>query len=69
MLAYRQSAIDILEFRIEIWDPGGNRIEELLALCSDPLVARGAYEATIKLRPGANHVLSHRTPVKGRARR
>ena len=45
------SAIDALEFRVEVWDAGGNRVEELVALCSNSLVAKSAYEAAIKLKP------------------
>jgi hypothetical protein len=47
------SAIDALQFRVEIWDAGGGRVEELVALCSNSIIARGAYEAALKLKPGA----------------
>jgi hypothetical protein len=63
----RMSAIDALEFRVEVWDPSGSRVEELVALCSNSLVAKGAYEAALRLRP-ANIVLSHRTRIIARAR-
>jgi hypothetical protein len=36
------SAIDALEFRLEVWEPSGSRVEELVALCSNSLVAKGA---------------------------
>jgi hypothetical protein len=62
------SAIDGLEFRVEVWDAEGNRVEELVALCNNSLVAQGAYEAAVKLNPGANLVLSHRARVIARAR-
>jgi len=64
----RMSAIDALEFRVEVWDPSGSRVEELVALCSNSLVAKGAYEAALRLRPGAIIVLSHRTRIIARAR-
>ena len=62
------SAIDALELRVEVWDPSGSRVEELAALCSNSLVAKGVYEAALRLRPGANLVLSHRTRIIARAR-
>jgi hypothetical protein len=62
------STVDALEFRVEIWDAAGSRVEELVALCSNSLVAKGAYEAAVKLKPGANLVLSHRARVIARAR-
>jgi len=62
------SATDALEFRVEIWNEGDNRLEELVALCSNSLVARGAYEAALKLKPDANLVLRHRARVISRAR-
>jgi hypothetical protein len=62
------SAIDALEFRIEVWDSGNNRVEELVALCNNSLVAKGAYEAALKVKPGANLVLAHRARIISRAR-
>jgi len=63
------SVIDALEFRVEVWDAGSNRVEELVALCSNSIIAKGAYEAAAKLRPDANLVLAHRARVIARARR
>jgi hypothetical protein len=60
---------DALEFRVEIWDAGGNRVEVLVALCSNSLIAKGAYGAALKLRPGANLVLSHRARIVAQAGR
>jgi hypothetical protein len=59
---------DSLEFRVEVWDAEGNRVEELVALCSNSIVAKGAYKAAIRLKPGANLVLSHRARVIARTR-
>jgi hypothetical protein len=53
---------------VQGWDAAGNRVEELIALCSNSLVAKGAYQAALRLRPGANLVLSHRTRIIARAR-
>jgi hypothetical protein len=45
--------IESLEFRVEVWDEADNRLEELIALCANSILARGAYEAALKLRPRA----------------
>ena len=57
-----------LEFRVEVRDAGGNRAEELVALSSNSIIAKGAYEAAVKLKPEANLVLSHHARVIARAR-
>ena len=57
-----------LEYRVEVWNAEGNRVEELVALCSNSIIAKGAYEAAIGLKPGANLVLSHRARVIARTR-
>lgn len=62
------SAIDGLEFRVELWDEAGNRVEELVALCANSIIAKSAYEAAVKLKPGANLILSHRARIISRAR-
>ena len=54
---------------VEIWNDADNRLEELVALCANSIVARGAYQAALKLRPGASLVLRHRARVISRARR
>jgi hypothetical protein len=68
MLPTGMSAIDPLEFRVEVWDAGGNRVEELIALYSNSIVAKSAYETAVRLKPGANLVLAHRARVIARAR-
>lgn len=62
------SAADALEFRVEVWDAAGGRVEELVALCSNSVIAKGAYEAARKLKPGANLMLSHRSRIIERTR-
>jgi hypothetical protein len=62
------SAINALEFRVEVWDAADTRSEELVALCANFIVARGAYEAALKLKPGANLVLRQRARTISRAR-
>ena len=54
------SGIESLEFRVEVWDAGDNRLEELVALCANSIVAKGAYEAALKQNPGANLVARQR---------
>lgn len=51
-----------------MWDAEGSRVEELVALCSNSIIAKGAYDAAVKLKPGANLVLSHRARVIARSR-
>jgi len=46
----------------------GNRVEELVALCSSSIVSKAAYEAAAKLKPGANLVLAHRARIIARLR-
>jgi hypothetical protein len=54
------SGIESLEFRVEVWDAGDNRLEKLVALCANSIVAKGAYEAALKLNPRANLVVRQR---------
>jgi hypothetical protein len=63
------NAIDSLEFRVEVLDEAGNRIEELVALCSSAEVGKAAYKAALKPKPGANLVLTHRARVISRAQK
>jgi hypothetical protein len=62
------SGIDSPEFRVEVWDAGDNRREELVALCSNSLIAKGAYDAALKITPGANLLLRHRSRIISRGR-
>ena len=62
------SAINALEFRVEVWDEAYGRVEELVALCNNAGVGKAAYEAALKLRPGTNLVLRHRARIISRAR-
>ena len=41
-----------LPYRVELWDDGDTRVEELIALVGDHAVARAAYAEAIKRRPG-----------------
>ena len=45
---------DSLEFRVELWDDADFHVVELVALANNMVVSRGAYEAAVKMRPGAN---------------
>jgi hypothetical protein len=60
------SAIASLEYRVEVWDADDTRVEELVALCSNAIVAKAAYQAALQPRPGANLVLSHRARIISR---
>lgn len=59
---------DSLAFRVEQWDEAGNRVEELIAAAGNVLVARAAYEAAVKLRPGTNITLRNHARVIERTR-
>ncbi|MBA5779120.1 hypothetical protein H2509_18485 [Stappia sp. F7233] len=57
-------------FKVEQWDRKGLHIEETLAVCGNVLVARAAFQAAIKARPGENitlrqgiRVIESREPV------
>ena len=41
-----------LPYRIEMWDDHDARVEELIALVADHLVARAAFADAVKRRPG-----------------
>lgn len=41
-----------LPYRVEVWDDGDTRVEELVALIGDHAVARVAFAETVKRRPG-----------------
>jgi hypothetical protein len=62
------SAIDALEFGVEIWDARNNSVEELVALCNNAVVGKAACDAAIGLRPGTNLILSHRAQTIARER-
>jgi hypothetical protein len=43
---------DDFHFRIDLWDDADRRIEQVIAFVSDLEVARAAYEAAVKAKPG-----------------
>lgn len=48
---------DDFHFRIDLWDDQDRLIEQVIAFVSDLTVARAAYEAAVKAKPGKrNHV-------------
>jgi hypothetical protein len=63
------SGIDGLEFRIEVWDDDDSHVEELVVLANNVLVACGAYNTAVAMRPpGANLVLRQGARVIKKAR-
>jgi len=52
-----------LPFRIEQWDDGDSRIEELIALVGDHRVAMAAFTEAVKRRPGRIVILRQKTRV------
>jgi uncharacterized SAM-dependent methyltransferase len=55
--------LDDLDFRIEQWDPTGKSIEMLIAASADLTVARAAFDAAVKRRPGEIILLRQKTRV------
>lgn len=55
--------LSTLSLRVEQWDERDAVVEEVLALCSNAIVARGAFEAAVKLRPGRIIILRQRAHV------
>lgn len=52
-----------LEFRVEIWTADGQSVEEVIAACSNQLVARAAFERAVQYYPKAMIRLRHRARV------
>jgi len=61
-------AMDELCYRVEQWDETGQRVEEIVAAAADLLVARAAYEATVKRRPGQFILLRHKARIINQSR-
>ena len=59
---------DDLPFRIEVWDDGDRRIEELIALTADFASACGAYEEAVRRRPGKLITLRQKARVIRKSR-
>jgi hypothetical protein len=58
---------DDLPFKVEQWDPGGNRIERVIARATNLIVGRSAYEAARRQYPKARLTgLSMRPKAKRR---
>ena len=55
-----------LPYRVELWDGGNSRVEEVIALVGDYGVA--AFEEAIKRRPGAFFTLRQKTRVLANSR-
>jgi hypothetical protein len=55
---------DDFHFRIDLWDDAGRgNIEQVIAFVSDLEVARAAYEAAVKAKPGKIITLRQRARV------
>lgn len=52
-----------LEFTVESWDRKGETLVEVLARAENLVIARGAYNAACRSRPGSVLTLRHRTRV------
>ena len=58
-----------LPYRIEMWDDHDARVEELIALVADHLVARAAFAEAVKRRPGKIVILRQKSRVLADSRR
>ena len=50
-------------FRIDLWDDQDRLIEQVIAFVSDLTVARAAYEAAVKAKPGKRITLRQRASI------
>ena len=58
---------DDFHFRIDLWDDHDRLIEQVIAFVSDLQVARAAYEAAVKTKPGKRITLRQRARVLDRS--
>jgi hypothetical protein len=54
---------DSLEFTVEEWTADESSVFEVLARCSNLMIARGAFTAAVKMRPNAVILLRHGSRV------
>ena len=64
---YRPLGPDDFHFRIDLWDDQDRLIEQVIAFVSDLEVARAAYKATVKAKPGKRITLRQRARVLDRS--
>jgi hypothetical protein len=57
-----------LPYRVEVWDDRDTRVEELVALVGDHIVARAAFAETVKRRPGKVIILRQKSRVLAQRR-
>ena len=62
-----QISPDDFHFRIDLWDDGDKRIEQVIAFASDLVVARAAYAAAVQAKPGKRITLRQRARVLDRS--
>ncbi len=60
--------IEALEFRVERWDDGGQRMVGVVAACNNSLIAKAAYDAAVRMHPKAHLMLRHRARIIARAK-
>jgi hypothetical protein len=58
-----------LPYRIELWDDGDTRVEELIALVGDHAVARAVFVEAVRRRPGKVIILRQKSRVLADSRR
>ena len=58
-----------LPYSVELWDDADSRVEELIALTGDYRVARAAFDAAVKARPGRVVTLRQKTRLLADSRR
>ena len=54
---------DELTFAVEVWSLDGQRIDEVMARASHVMVARAAFDAAVRERPGRQVLLRNRAMV------
>jgi hypothetical protein len=62
-----QLSPDDFHFRIDLWDDGDKRIEQVIAFVSDLVVARAAYATAVQAKSGKRITLRQRARVLDRS--
>jgi hypothetical protein len=60
---YRPLGPDDFHFRVDLWDDKDRSIKKVIAFVSDLEVARAAYEAAVKAKPGKRITLRQRARI------
>jgi hypothetical protein len=57
---------DDLPYKVEVWDPAGNFVEQVVAVSVSPAIGYAAYYAATREFPGRSITLRHKSAVISR---